>query len=242
MIELIEVVKTYHAGEPNALRAVDSVSLTIPRGGITVLKGPSGSGKTTLLAMIGAMTRPSSGRILLDGQGLTFLPPSLRAERVDVSGLPERFLAVIRREHFGFVFQHFNLVRGVSVLDNILLPALPSGRARNDLEHKATALLKQFGLERYFSTPAERLSGGELQRAAIARALINDPQVILADEPTAHLDSHLSGTFMDLASGLKAAGRTLVIASHDPLVFGSPHVDRVIEVKDGRLASAQAPA
>lgn len=240
MIELVDVVKTYHAGQPNAVTAVDGVSLTVPLGGITVLKGPSGSGKTTLLAMMGGMTRPSSGRIFLDGHGLSFLPSPMRADRLDVSGLPERFLSMIRRERFGFVFQHSNLIPGVSVLDNVLLPALPSGRPRSDLERRARELMRQFGLDRYADTPAERLSGGERQRAAIARALVNDPQAVLADEPTAHLDSHLSAAFMDMAAGLKAAGKTLVIASHDPLVFGSPHVNRVVEVKDGRMVSVQS--
>lgn len=235
MIELRQVVKTFHAGQPNALTAVDGVSLVLPRGRITVLKGPSGSGKTTLLALIGAMTRPSSGRILLDGQGLDFLPAGLRGERVDVSGLPERFLSVIRRRRFGFVFQHYNFIRGVSVLENVLLPALPTGRHRTDLEKEAGALLDRFGLGRHARTRAERLSGGELQRAAIARALVNDPDAILADEPTAHLDSHLSESFMALAAELRAGGKTLVIASHDPIVYASPLVDQVVEIRDGRL-------
>lgn len=242
MIELSHVVKTFHAGQSNAVTAVDGVSLTLDRGRITVLKGPSGSGKTTLLALIGAMARPSSGRIFLDGEGLDFLPAGLRGERVEVSGLPERFLSAIRRKRFGFVFQHFNLMRGVSVLENVLLPALPTGRGRADLERDAQRLLERFGLARYARTRAERLSGGELQRAAIARALINDPDAVLADEPTAHLDSHLSESFMTLAADLRAAGKTLIIASHDPIVYASPAVDRIVEVRDGRLASAQEGA
>lgn len=234
MIELVDVVKTYHAGQPNAFRAVDGVSLTIARGRISVLKGSSGSGKTTLLALIGCMARPTSGRVRLQGVRADFLPGGGPGD-LDVTGLSERFLTSIRRATFGFIFQHFNLVRGISALDNVMLPALPTGRSRASFQRHAGELLGRFGLAKQAGTQVERLSGGELQRVAIARALINDPEVILADEPTAHLDSRLSEDLMALLGDLRASGRTVLIASHDPAVFTSPFVDQVLELRDGRL-------
>ena len=151
-----------------------------------------------------------------------------------VSGC-SRFLTSIRRATFGFIFQHFNLVRGISALDNVMLPALPTGRSRASFQRHAGELLGRFGLAKQAGTQVERLSGGELQRVAIARALINDPEVILADEPTAHLDSRLSEDLMALLGDLRASGRTVLIASHDPAVFTSPFVDQVLELRDGRL-------
>lgn len=234
MIELSHVVKTYHAGQPNAFHAVDDVSLTLPRGRISVFKGPSGSGKTTLLALIGCMARPTSGRVRLQGVHADFLPDGGPGD-LDITSLPERFLTSIRRATFGFIFQHFNLVRGISAMENVMLPAYPTGRSRSSFQRRAGELLAQFGLSKHADTRVERLSGGELQRVAIARALINDPEVILADEPTAHLDSHLSEELMTLLGDLRAAGRTVLIASHDPVVYASPLADQVLELRDGRL-------
>ncbi len=239
MIEVANVTKTYHAGRPNAYTAVDGVSLAIERGRLTVLKGPSGSGKTTLLSLVGCMARPSSGRIHLRGVKAAGLPAAGGA--LEITSLPERFLTEIRRATFGFIFQHFNLIKGVSTLENVMLPAYPLGGDPAALRRRAGELLERFGLSRHAREPIDRLSGGELQRVAIARALVNDPAVLIADEPTAHLDSHLSEAFMALMGTFKDGGRTLLIASHDPLVYDSPLVDATHELRDGRLCG-KAPA
>ncbi len=242
MIELIDVCKTYNQGQPNQFTALRQINLSIPRRQVTVLKGPSGSGKTTLLSLIGCMSRPSSGRIRLQGVRADWLPPGEEPEPLDVSALPERFLTDIRRHTFGFIFQQFNLLRGIDVLENVVLPALPTGEARREIETRALALLERFGLAAKRNQRCELLSGGEAQRVAIARALINNPQVLIADEPTAHLDSQLSHGFLALVEQLREEGKTLVIASHDPLVYSAELVERVVELRDGALATAAEPA
>ena len=237
MIELVQVVKTYQAGLETPVTAVDGVSLTIPDGKLTVLKGPSGSGKTTLLTLIGCMARPTSGRIHLHGLPAGTLPQLQTGDTVEITSLPERFLTAIRRRTFGFIFQQFNLVRGVSVLENVLLPTYPMGEDHRVVEGRAIQRLESLGLARHLRVSVDRLSGGEAQRVAIARALINDPAVIIADEPTAHLDSRLSEDFMALMAQFKAAGKTLLITSHDPIVYDSPLADLVVEMRDGRVVA-----
>ena len=221
MIELNEVSKLFNQGQPNECRALRAVSLTLDRGGITVFKGPSGSGKTTLLTLVGCLARPTSGRITLDGRLL--------------SNLPERFLTEVRRHTFGFVFQQFHLIRGLTVLDNVMLPAYPLGRPYRELANAAREWLDRFGLGAKAASRVEWLSGGEAQRTALARALINDPAVLIADEPTAHLDSALSREVLALLGELAAQGRTVLISSHDPLVFEAVQVNRVIELHDGQI-------
>lgn len=223
MIELSAVSKVFQQGQPNEFQALREVSLTLDRGGVTVFQGPSGSGKTTLLTLIGALARPTSGRITLDGRLL--------------SNLPERFLTEVRRHTFGFVFQQFNLIRGLTVLENVMLPAYPLGRPYRQLVSAAQALLEQFGLSGKAASRVEWLSGGEAQRTALARALINDPTVIIADEPTAHLDRARSAEALALLGELAAQGRTVFISSHDPLVFEAVAVNRRIELQDGRMVA-----
>lgn len=219
MIALHEVSKVFNQGQPNECRALREVSLRLERGGITVFKGPSGSGKTTLLTLIGCLARPTAGRITLDGRLL--------------SNLPERFLTEVRRHTFGFVFQQFNLIRGLTVLDNVMLPAYPLGKPYRELRDGARALLDRFGLAAKADNRVEWLSGGEAQRTALARALINDPAVLIADEPTANLDSALSREVLALLGELAMQGRTVLISSHDPLVFEAVQVGRIIELHDG---------
>jgi putative ABC transport system ATP-binding protein len=226
MIELDDVRKVFNEGGANEFVALDGVSLALGEARVTVLKGPSGSGKTTLLSLVGCMARPTAGRIRLDGR--------------EISRLPERFLTAVRRSTFGFIFQQLNLVRGIDVLENVMLPAYPLGLPRARLRERALSLLTQLNLEGRAAARVEWLSGGEAQRVAIARALINDPAVIIADEPTAHLDSKLSLEFMAIVGRLKGEGRRFIIASHDPLVHESPVADRVVGMRDGRVESAGA--
>ncbi len=221
MIELRDIRKVFNEGKSYELTAVDGVSLVLEARKVTVLRGPSGSGKTTLLSLIGCMARPTAGRIHLEGR--------------EITSLPERFLTGIRRSTFGFIFQQFNLVKGVSALENVMLPAYPLGGDHGQLMKRAHALLDLFGILPRAHSRAEWLSGGEAQRTAIARALINDPAVIIADEPTAHLDSKLSREFMDMILRLRDQQKTVIIASHDPLVYESGMVDRVVSMRDGRI-------
>jgi len=221
LIEISAVHKAFNQGQHNEYWALQGIDLSIEAGKVTAFRGPSGSGKTTLLTIVGCLARPTSGRVRLRGE--------------DVSGLPERFLTEIRRRSFGFVFQQFNLIRGLSALENIILPALPTGRPRAQLVTAAMALLEQLQLSQRAQAKVEWLSGGEQQRVAIARALINDPEVIIADEPTANLDSALAGEFMNLLAGFTAAGKTVLLTSHDPLVVESAAVHRVVAMRDGKL-------
>ncbi len=221
VIELRDVTKVFNAGQPNEFAAVRGVTLTVNGCGATVITGPSGSGKTTLLSLIGCMARPTSGRIAMNGEV--------------ISSLPERFLTEIRRRTYGFIFQQFNLVRGLTARENVMLPAYPTGAPLRTIRAEADRLLERLGLRAKADTNVEWLSGGEAQRVAIARALINNPSVIVADEPTAHLDSALSLDFMEIMRGLRSEGRTLLIASHDPLVYESDVIERVVRMRDGRL-------
>jgi putative ABC transport system ATP-binding protein len=224
MVELVEVRKVFNQGKPNEFTAVDGVSLQIEANKVTVFKGPSGSGKTSLLSLVGCMTRPTSGRIHLMGR--------------EITSLPERFLTEIRRKTFGFIFQQCQLISGITVLENVMLPAYPCGVPVSILKKKATDLLDLFNVSHKVHTKVEWLSGGEAQRVAIARALINEPTVIIADEPTAHLDSAHSQELVEIIRKLKDDRKTVLIASHDPIVYESKIVDRVVHVRDGKVGES----
>jgi len=216
-----DISKVYNAGKPDELEALQSISVEIDRGQVTVLQGPSGSGKTSLLGLIGCMARPTSGRIVVDGK--------------DVVKLPERFLTKIRQEKFGFIFQHFPLVRDISVEENILLPLYPLDIGIGSMKKKAATVLSKLRIENKKNLKVKKLSGGEQQRVAIARALINEPEIIIADEPTAHLDRKLAGEFIDILASLQKEGKTIVIATHDPFVYENQLVRKVISMQDGRI-------
>ena len=221
MIELLAISKAFNQNRPNEYWALHGIDLAIEAGKVTAFRGPSGSGKTTLLTIVGCLSRPTSGRVRFKGE--------------DISALPERFLTEIRRQSFGFVFQQFNLIKGLSALENVILPAFPTGRPRSELVAAATALFERLQLAHRAQAKVEWLSGGEQQRVAIARALINDPEVIIADEPTANLDTALSKQFMAILESFTASGKTVLLTSHDPLVVESSAVHRVVAMRDGRL-------
>ena len=223
MIELRDVRKVFNEGQHNEYAALSGITLTIEPHRVTALRGPSGSGKTTLLTLIGCLARPTSGRVSLHGR--------------DISGLPERFLTEIRRKTFGFVFQQFNLIKGMSALENIMLPAYPTGRPHKELESRAASLLERLRLSHRGGAKVEWLSGGEQQRVAIARALINDPEVLIADEPTANLDTALAREFLALLESFGQEGRAVILTSHDPLVVESAAVHRVVDMRDGMVVT-----
>ena len=221
MIELSQIKKAFNQGQSNEYWALNGIDLTLEAGKVTAFRGPSGSGKTTLLTLVGCLSRPTSGRVRFKGE--------------DISGLPERFLTEIRRQSFGFIFQQFNLIKGLTALENVILPGFPSGRPRAELIAAAEQIFEQLKLSHRRLAKVEWLSGGEQQRVAIARALINNPEVIIADEPTANLDTALSREFMAILEGFTADGKTVLLTSHDPLVVESNAVHRVIGMRDGCL-------
>ncbi len=228
MIHLDDVSKIYNEGRDNEVRAVRHVTLEIAADQTTVFKGPSGSGKTSLLTLIGCLSRPSSGRVKLNGE--------------IISGLPEKFMTQIRRKSFGFVFQRFNLIRGLKVIENVMLPAYPLGPDHATLQSTALDLLEKLAIAHKAQTSIEHLSGGEAQRVAIARALINDPAVVIADEPTANLDTGLTAQFLKIIEDLRHQGKTVLMTSHDPRIWQAECVDTVITMEDGRIIAVEAGA
>ncbi len=225
-LELDQVVKIYNGGEASEVVALRGVSMCAAKGEMLCLQGPSGSGKTTLLSIIGCILPPTSGRATIGGKKIT--------------RLPDHFLTTYRRQLIGFIFQNFNLLEEQSVLDNIILPLLPLGISPKIRARHGDALLEKFTMSHRRNFPVRQLSGGERQRVAIARALINDPPILIADEPTAHLDGKLSGEVMDILAGLKNEGRTLVVASHDPIVAGHRQIDRILLLRDGTIITGQS--
>ncbi|MDJ0623858.1 MAG: ABC transporter ATP-binding protein [Desulfocapsaceae bacterium] len=218
---LENVHKYYNRGGEREVHALKDVSLRVKEGEVVCVQGPSGSGKSTLLSIIGCLYPPTSGKAVVSGRQL--------------SRLPDHFLTRHRRENIGFIFQRFNLIESISVLENITLPLLPLGITPKQRNHKGRELLAQLGIGHREKFRVDKISGGEMQRVAIARALICDPVLILADEPTAHLDSELSHQFMESMMALKAQGKTIVITSHDPLVTTHHLCDNLYTMHDGHL-------
>ena len=217
------VCKAYSPGRADEVRAVDSVTMQVDQGEVLVLEGPSGSGKTSLLSLIGCMSRPTQGRIVVDGR--------------DVAKLAESELTRERRQRFGFIFQQFHLIADLPAVENVVLPLYPTGAGFREMRQRAGVVLDRLGMGGKAARRVRTLSGGEQQRVAIARALINDPQVVVADEPTAHLDRKLADELLEILVSIHGEGRTVVIATHDPRVFEHPIVDRILEMRDGRIVS-----
>ena len=221
MIELKEITKQYEVNNQNIVTALKSINLHVKEGELVVLKGSSGSGKSTILSLIAALSKPTSGEVIVGGDR--------------ISKLPDNFASDFRRHSIGFVFQKYNLIPTLSVKDNIILPLVPMNLDEKEIEEKLSRVLKMFHIEHKKNQLVKNLSGGEQQRVAISRANINNPKIIIADEPTANLDEKLSLHFIDIVKELKAQGKTIVIATHDPLFFGLEIVDREIEIYQGAI-------
>ena len=221
VIKTEKVSKVFNPGRADEIKAVTDVTMEINKGEVTVLKGPSGSGKTSLLSLLGCMSRPTVG--------------SIRINDKDVAKLPERFLAQIRRTTFGFIFQQFNLIKGISVIENVMLPLYPLDTGVYEIKERAESILDDLNILEKKQVKIQYLSGGQQQRVAIARALINQPQIILADEPTAHLDTKLSEELLDILKNMNVQGKVVIIATHDPLVYERSFINRIIEMRDGMI-------
>jgi putative ABC transport system ATP-binding protein len=218
VIELKKLTKRYD-DEAGVFDALKGVELVVKKGEFVSIIGPSGSGKSTLMNVIGLLDRPSKGSYLLDGQ--------------DTSKLDDKALARFRRDKIGFVFQNFNLMPRLSLMQNVELPLIYKKVTKRVRIQKVKEALESVGLLDKIKNRPNRLSGGQIQRAAIARALINNPSIILADEPTGNLDTKTGKEIMDLLKRLNGEGATVIVVTHNPEV--SAYAERVITVRDGLI-------
>ena len=219
MIEVHRVSKVYRRGKTE-LKALDVDQLSVPRGQFLSIMGPSGSGKSTLLNLLGALDVPSSGTISIDGQ--------------EISRFPDDALSRFRRDRLGFIFQFFNLMPTLTAVENVILPGLLSGRPRAELLPKAKALLETVGLRGRDHHRPDELSGGEMQRVAVARALLLEPALLLADEPTGNLDSKTGAEVLKLIrEATRARQLTVVMVTHD--ANAAAVGDRIVRLADGRV-------
>ena len=225
IIHAQSLVKTYQLGD-ETLRALDDVTLDVAAGELVAIMGASGSGKSTLLNVLGCLDRPTSGSYELAGQ--------------DVSHLDRSELAEVRNQLLGFVFQSFNLLTRTSALENVELPLVYAGVAKQERRARARAALERVGLGARLQHRPAQLSGGQQQRVAIARALVNRPRLILADEPTGNLDSKTSTSIMALLQALWHEGQTVLFVTHEPDV--AQFAARVITMRDGRIVTDERQA
>ena len=221
MIELKNLTKIYEVNKNNKTTAIKNINLLVNKGELIVLKGSSGSGKSTILSTLAGLCKPTSGEVIINNER--------------ISKLPDNFASIFRREHIGFIFQKYNLIPNISVKENILIPLIPQNPSSKEVEELLISTMKKFKIEHKKDDIVKNLSGGEQQRVAIARSQINNPSIIIADEPTANLDKDLSIHFIDILKELKQTGKTIIVATHDPLFFDLDFVDRLIEVSNGEI-------
>ncbi|MDX1808785.1 MAG: ABC transporter ATP-binding protein [Sulfurospirillaceae bacterium] len=221
MIEFKDVTKTFILENKDEITALKNINLHIKKGEIVLLEGPSGSGKSTILSLIAALSKPTSGEVLVNQKR--------------ISKLSDNFTSMFRRENIGFIFQKFNLIPTLSAKENVIVPLIPSNPDTKSLDENLNELFKKFSILPKMNILAKNLSGGEQQRVAIARALVNNPSIIIADEPTANLDKKLSIEFIDILRKLKDGKNTIIIASHDPLFFDLDLIDKTINIKNAEI-------
>jgi len=219
IIRIEGLEKIYVLGEENIVRALAGVDLTIMAGSFVAIMGPSGSGKSTMLNILGCLDRPTAGRYFLGGE--------------DVSRMTDDALSEVRGRRIGFIFQSYNLIQQLTVLENIQVPLFYRGQDLKASHGRCVELAKLVGLGDRLTHRPTQLSGGQQQRVAIARSLVNDPLMILADEPTGNLDSKTGAEVLDLITHLNEAGKTIVLVTHDDKVAERAH--RVVRMKDGRI-------
>jgi putative ABC transport system ATP-binding protein len=220
VIQLKDVAKYYRLGN-EFVRAVDGIDITINKGDFVAIVGPSGSGKSTTMNLVGALDLASKGEIYLDGQ--------------NIEKLSESNLAQVRGKKIGFVFQTFNLVETLTALENVMLPMMFQGVSLREREERATKLLEGMGMGGRLNHLPNELSGGERQRVAISRALANDPEVILADEPTGNLDSKRGEEIIKMFEKLSKEGKTIILVTHD--LEMAKHANKIYRLKDGKIVN-----
>lgn len=222
MIEVKDVVKIYSTGDIK-FKALDKVSLKIQKGEFTSIMGPSGSGKSTFMNILGCLDKMDEGSYFLNGK--------------DVSNLAPNELAFVRNKEIGFVFQAFNLLPRMSVLENVELPMVYAGLSHKDRREKAMLALEKVGLQDRIKHKPNEISGGQKQRVAIARAMVNSPAVIMADEPTGNLDTKSSIEIMRIFQQLNDEGSTIIMVTHEPDV--AKHTKRIVKFRDGEIISEE---
>lgn len=223
IISLKNIRRSYQIGE-ETIHALSDLSLSIAKNEYVALMGPSGSGKSTLMNIIGCLDTPSSGEYVLNGQS--------------VANMSDNELAAVRNKEIGFVFQTFNLLPRASTLENVALPLVYAGFSKADRDKRAMEVLESVGLGNRVKHKPNELSGGQRQRVAVARALVNHPSIILADEPTGNLDSKTSVEIMGLFEEIHKLGNTVVLVTHEEDI--ALHAHRIVRLKDGKVESDQA--
>ena len=225
MINIEKVNKIFNEGTPQAFVALKDIDLNIAEGDCVILSGVSGSGKSTLLSLIAALDKPSSGKIEVDKEL--------------ISKLPDLHASAYRAKSIGFIFQHFNLIESLSVEENVIAPLVNSTLGIETIKQMAQKSMQSASIEHKSTQSIKELSGGEKQRCAIARALVCDPKIIICDEPTANLDRANSLKFIELLRDLKLRGKTVIVATHDPLFESLEFVTKVVYMEDGEMKSSE---
>lgn len=223
MIQLKNIEKTYTINKHNSVTALEDVNLEFKEGELVILKGASGSGKSTILSLIAGLSKPTKGEVVVDTKR--------------ISKLPDNFASIFRRDNIGFIFQKYNLIANLTVQENILIPLMPQNPTPKQASFLLDKVMHQFNISHKKDMIVKNLSGGEQQRVAIARAHINNPKIIIADEPTANLDEKLSLHFIEILKELKKSNKTIIVATHDPLFFSLDFVDKVVEMKNAKVIS-----
>ncbi len=223
MITVENVSKIFNEGSPQAFEALRSINLELAKGETMIISGISGSGKSTLLSLIAAMDKPSSGKIVVNGEL--------------ISKLPDLHASAYRAKSIGFIFQHFNLLEALSVEENVIVPLINSGLDIQTIKEMAGKSMQRASISHKASQQVNALSGGEKQRCAIARALVHDPELIICDEPTANLDKANSLKFIEILQTLHERGKSIIVATHDPLFETLSFVSRVVHMEDGVICS-----
>jgi len=221
LLKCDQIWKIYRNGRSSEIVALRDITVEIHKGEFVTITGPSGSGKTTLLSILATLDKPTKGTVFFDGN--------------NILELSERALTLLRRNKIGFVFQDFNLLRAVKAWKNVAYPLLPEGINEKQAKAKAMRILQRIGLDHRAEATAEQLSGGELQRLAIARALVKNPEILFLDEPTSNIDKKTKTLVIALLEELKRQGKTIVVVTHDETLIQLS--DKVLYLEDGRLSA-----